>query len=97
MNCFSCGKECKDSVCVNPDCQWSHITDDNIFRERIATLRALLRESVEDGERLAEKYTEYGETYVECRYCGHNLKYKDIHYPDCPITLHAALMAKLED
>ena len=56
----------------------------------------LIKRLVEDGERLATAYSYtncVGET--TCVYCG-QFADPDDHAPDCPITLHRALMKEVE-
>jgi len=50
MNCFSCGQKCELSVCVNPECDFSSIDDDTIFRNAIKSLRAELERVKAENE-----------------------------------------------
>ena len=89
MNCFSCGKECKNGACVNPDCQWSIIDDDSIFRDRISTLRQLISDLKEDGERLDRSLCAYLD------YAPRNLV-EQCYDPNGAHVDHAALMERIE-
>lgn len=65
--------------------------------DEITRLRSILKEAKEDAERLAKKNIIYGAA-KECIYCHKwEMGLDEIkHAPDCPITLHTALMEKLK-
>jgi hypothetical protein len=79
-----------------------HIISKDLYFEN-KSLRQLIYDLKEDGERLAQKYgswNEWGDA-VECVHCEqHNAHSTDengiAHTPDCPITLHAALMERVK-
>jgi len=81
---------------------------EKVVINRLANLRAelarrdeIIKWLVEDAERLAGKLISmYADEMYECSYCGHGVsKSPDEieHAPDCPITLHHALMKELEE
>ena len=59
MNCFACGQKCELSVCVNPECDFSSIDDDAIFRNAIKSLRAELERVKAENKKLQQEVNEY--------------------------------------
>ena len=109
-NCpnFGCGNTGSYMVQLSEDevgqeqCQFCYCEPDSIFNV-MANLRQLISDLKEDGERLAEKHSYYdvvsGAEFYFCVHCGGvsaSEKEKMKHYPNGPITLHAALMEKIE-
>jgi rubrerythrin len=70
------------------------------LKSELARRDEIITRLKEDGERLAGKLISmYADEMYECSYCGHGVsKSPDEidHTPDCPITLHRALMKELE-
>ena len=71
-----------------------------IFQEQLSRRDEIIARLKEDAERLAGKLISmYADEMYECSYCGHGVsKSPDEieHAPDCPITLHRALMKEIE-
>ena len=72
------------------------------LRVDLARRDDIIKRLVEDGERLTaittQKKTVFGADYYQCPHCdGCDYAVQDIdHAPDCPITLHRALMKEVE-
>ncbi len=80
---------------------------EKVVINRLANLRAelarrdeIIKRLKEDGERLAKR-SGYWDDYGNCYSCVHeDGLYEPVlydHTPDCPITLHRALMKELEN
>ncbi len=70
-----------------------------IFQEQLSRRDEIIARLKENGERLAARPypfidVEHVESGTYCHYCHKSNKFD--HTPDCPITLHRALMKELE-
>jgi len=76
------------------------LEDNHKLEAELARRDEIITRLKEDAERLAGKLISmYADEMYECSYCGHGVsKSPDEidHAPDCPITLHRALMKELK-
>lgn len=76
-------------------------TNPDYYKQELARRDEIIARLKEDAERLATRavyWDDYGKEY-ECIYLecgGHSENILFDHAPDCPITLHRALMKELE-
>jgi len=97
MRCKFCGQEMEKTMIGEHynfrDCA-------NYLKAELARRDEIIARLKEDGERLAKK-PKY-ERYLGCYYCLYcddiGVEIEEVaHAPDCPITLHRALMKELEE
>ena len=95
----------KDDVIENAILDLQHERDDlraELARrdEQISTLVETVARLKEDAERLASESIGYSYDGMDCEcvHCKANNPAREevVHLPDCPITLHRALMKELE-
>lgn len=69
-----------------------------VLRSDLARRDEVIRKLKEDGERLFSGLKDFDGTrgWKICKFCHAEMEFVD-HSPDCPITLHRALMKELED
>ena len=90
-----------DAALICPECGGVAVTLSSIQRKELARRDEIISRLKEDAERVIEMcygVSRDGREYYKCPHCGMSgfMGSPILHTPDCPITLHRALMKELE-